>query len=317
MASDPSGVRDASFEVPEGVLRKPIDGVLRALMAGPSWGAVRKLITTGKVSKNGALVTDPLVWVSAGDRVVICMTAKRPATAARLSPQVIVHLDAQLVVVRKPAGVSTVPFEEGESGTLDQLVRALLSRESRGRGGRAQGSIGVVHRLDKETTGLLVFARTLAAKKHLSQQFRDHTVHRRYVALAHGALEGEYTFRSRLVADRGDGLRGSTELPNAGQLAITHARPLETLVGASLVECQLETGRTHQIRIHLAEAGHPLVGERVYIRHFRGSPIAAPRTMLHAKELGFLHPQTETEMRFEDPWPEDFERTLRSLRPGG
>jgi 23S rRNA pseudouridine1911/1915/1917 synthase len=117
------------------------------------------------------------------------------------------------------------------------------------------------------------------------------------------------------VEDRGDGLRGSApEGLRAGQLAVTHVERIERLQGATLIGCRLETGRTHQIRIHLAERGHPLLGETVYVRDFKGTPIPAPRLMLHAAELGFEHPADGREMLFEAPPPADFEETLARLR---
>jgi 23S rRNA pseudouridine1911/1915/1917 synthase len=140
-------------------------------------------------------------------------------------------------------------------------------------------------------------------------------VERRYVALAHGSVRAA-THHSRLVKDRGDGRRGSTEHPELGRDSVTHVKPLEALAGATLVECRLETGRTHQIRIHLAESGHPLVGERVYGRSYRGERIEAPRLMLHAFELGFEHPTTGKPLHFEQPMPEDMERVVHALRRG-
>jgi 23S rRNA pseudouridine1911/1915/1917 synthase len=209
------------------------------------------------------------------------------------------------------------------------MVRAWLDRHAAaGRAGRP--NLGVVHRLDKETTGLIVFTRTWLAKKALASQFRRHTVHRRYLAIAHGHVK-EQTIRSILVADRGDGVRGSagvqvarrhslpssrssTRGPTVGREAVTHVEPLEALRGATLVACRLETGRTHQIRIHLSEAGHPIVGERVYIRGYGGPLVDAPRLMLHAAELGFLHPATERFMRWELPPPDDMRAVLERLR---
>ena len=161
--------------------------------------------------------------------------------------------------------------------------------------------------------GRAVFARTLAATRGLKQQFRVHTVERRYVAIAHGAVRTA-TLRSRLVRDRGDGRRGSTENEELGRDAVTHVRVLEKLDGATLIECKLETGRTHQIRIHLSEEGHPIVGERVYSKEYRGRLIAAPRLMLHAFELGFDHPATGKHLHFEAPMPPDFRDVLESLR---
>ena len=297
-----------TLTVPPEEHRHPLDGALKRLTQ-KSWGDVRRWISTGKVTVNGDVVVDALKYVSRGDELVVSPNAPRPTTASRLSRDVIAYVDNHVVVVRKPAGVSTVPFDDSERGTLDELVRALLSRTA---GERKQGTLGVVQRLDKETTGLLVFARTLAAKRSLAQQFREHTVHRRYLAIAHGDVKAT-TFESSLVADRGDGLRGSTRKKGEGPRAVTHVEPVTRLRGATLVSCRLETGRTHQIRIHLSEAGHLLVGERVYVRNFSGARIEAPRIMLHAAELGFVHPESGRDVRFEEPLPDDFARVLSDL----
>jgi 23S rRNA pseudouridine1911/1915/1917 synthase len=163
-----------------------------------------------------------------------------------------------------------------------------------------------------------VLCRTRGAKEALQQQFRARKVHRRYLALVHGHCRSQ-TLSSRLVTDRGDGRRGSTQNPLLGREAVTHVRLLERFSNASLVECRLETGRTHQIRIQLSEAGHPLVGERVYVRNHDLPPGAASaqRQMLHASELGFVHPATGRTLTFSAPLPEDMERVLRELRRRG
>jgi 23S rRNA pseudouridine1911/1915/1917 synthase len=217
--------------------------------------------------------------------------------------------------VNKPPGVSTIPYDEGERGTLDERVRALLQQRTKAGSRGTRPSLGIVHRLDKETSGLIVFTRTWLAKQSLTQQFRVHTVYRRYLAIVHGTARAQ-TIRSHIMADRGDGLRGSMQGRGrqTGQLAVTHVDVVEHLDNATLVACRLETGRTHQIRIHLSEAGNPLVGERVYIRRFTGVPIPAPRIMLHAAELGFVHPATNAEMRWTLPLPADMEQTLTRLR---
>jgi 23S rRNA pseudouridine1911/1915/1917 synthase len=174
-----------------------------------------------------------------------------------------------------------------------------------------------VHRLDRDTSGLMVFARTPEARDHLIHQFRKHSTHRRYLAIVPGRVEAR-TITSRLVRDRGDGRRGSTDLPGVGKHAVTHIKPLEYLEGYTFVECQLETGRTHQIRIHLAEAGHPLCGERVYNQPFRGKPKAdhsgAPRIALHAAEIGFVHPITGETIEYTSPLPEDLQKFLDRLQ---
>jgi 23S rRNA pseudouridine1911/1915/1917 synthase len=270
---------------------------------------VRKLVQTGKVRIDGRVVTDPQLVVTKGATVTLQMSAPRPAAGA-VPRDALVHVDPHVVVVRKPAGIATVPYED-ERDTLDRVVQSLLRKVARP--GTSIAPLGVVQRLDKETSGLLVFARTTSAKRHLQQQLREHSVHRRYVAIAHGEV-GAKVHRSFLVQNRGDGLRGSTNNHELGREAITHVTPLESLAGATLIECRLQTGRTHQIRIHLAEAGHPLVGERIYVRGFTGEQLAAPRVMLHAAELGFVHPHTGQTLRFQDEIPPEMSAVIAALR---
>lgn len=286
---------------------KPLDRWLRELMPDKSWNDVRRLVRTGKIFVDGVKQLEPAALVSAGVEVELRQNAPRATRTPSLPRSAILHLDSQVVVVDKPAGISTVPYDENERGTLDELVMETISERGR------RAPLGIVHRIDKETSGIVVFTRTIAAKHSLKNQFRFHTVGRRYVAIAHGNVTGG-TIQSRLVQDRGDGRRGSTEREDLGREAITHVKWLENLQGASLVECRLETGRTHQIRIHLAERGHPLVGERVYSKSYRGELIAAPRLMLHARELSFEHPQSGERLSFERPMPADMQTVLAALR---
>jgi 23S rRNA pseudouridine1911/1915/1917 synthase len=211
--------------------------------------------------------------------------------------------------------------------TLEEMLPGIVAkldpnmRRSRG----VPPPVRAVHRLDRETSGLMVFARTVTAERGLMQQFKRHSTQRRYVAVALGRVT-EQTIETRLARDRGDGRRGSTTNPNAGKRAVTHVRPIEFFeVGDAnqvytLVECRLETGRTHQIRIHLAERGHPLCGERVYRQPLFGKPMedssGAPRVALHAAELGFVHPISGEEMRFEMPLPRDLKEFVERLRSG-
>jgi 23S rRNA pseudouridine1911/1915/1917 synthase len=268
-----------------------------------SWGKARGWIETGKIFVNDAKVTDPGALTDESARIELKMNAPRSRTQTDSGPPLskseIVHLDSQLIVIDKPSGISTVPFEEGEKGSLEQKVSDHLKQR-----------VSVVHRLDRETSGLIVFARTTEAAKSLANQFRFHTVHRRYLALAHGDVPTQ-TIRSLLIENRGDGLRGSippgSSIPkHLAKEAITHVRALRNLGAMTLIECRLETGRTHQIRIHLSEAGHPLVGEKAYIREFSGERIEAPRIMLHAAELGFEHPSQGVRMNWKSELPEAF-----------
>jgi 23S rRNA pseudouridine1911/1915/1917 synthase len=299
--------------VPADLAGQALDRVLRTLVPGASWSRIRTAVARGKVRVAGQLCTEPAILVAAGTLIEIVPSAPRPSSSHRISPEHVLYVDRHLVVVRKPPGISTVPFHPGERGSLVDLVRAFLSR--RGPRGRAESTLGVVQRLDRESSGLLVFARNLAAKRHLEQQFRRHSVERRYLALVPGRIE-EKTLRSRLVKDRGDGRRGSTLHPELGQVAVTHVRPIEFLPAATLVECRLETGRTHQIRIQLAEAGHPLYGERVYARRDDRRRPGAPRLMLHAAVLGLVHPTTGEQLRFTEPLPPDMLAELERHRAG-
>ncbi len=286
-----------------------------------SWNRARELVSTGRVEVDGEVVTDGALRLSAGAKIAV--HPDRPKkTGGVLAAEDIVHLDGDVVVVRKRAGVITVPFTD-ERDTLVDQVRARLMRIEKQRGTKRDTVVGAVQRLDKDTTGILVFARTVSAKRHLEEQLREHTVYRRYLGLAHGAVR-EARIESFIVQDRGDGLRGSWgtrrgqegPAPEDAKRSITHVRPIEALGVASLVECRLETGRQHQIRIHLSERGHPLVGEDVYIRGFAGKRVDAPRPMLHAAELGFVHPRTGEQVRFSDPPPTDFRKCLDRLRAG-
>jgi 23S rRNA pseudouridine1911/1915/1917 synthase len=291
-----------------------------------SWGQARAWIAAGKVRVGGAVVTDETSRVGSGVPVHVDERARRPREADLTDDQV-VFVDAQVVVVAKPAGVSTVPYDGAEAAknsTLDERVRSWLARRGLAPKG-VRPSLGVVHRIDKETTGLVAFTRTWLAKQSLTGQFRAHSVHRRYQAIAHGDVRSA-VLRSVLVGDRGDGLRGSAssarkravaraaEGTTDAREAVTHVERIEALAGATLVGCRLETGRTHQIRVQLSEAGHPLVGERVYVRGFGGKLLDAPRVMLHAAELGFVHPVTGRPMRWEQPMPADMREVLERLR---
>lgn len=292
-----------------------LDRAVRTLF-GVSWGKARAWIEGGKVRVDAATVTQATARVAAGQTVTVDERASK-RRAGELDDAAVVHVDAHVVVVDKPPGVSTVPYDEGDTDTLESRVRAWLERRAKtGRGGRGvRPALGIVHRLDKETSGLVVFTRTWLAKQALAAQFRQHTVHRRYLAIAHGDVRSR-TVRSFLLEDRGDGLRGSARgTPGSGaREAITHVERLEGLRGATLVACRLETGRTHQIRIHLSEGGHPIVGERVYVRRYNGQLLEAPRLMLHAAELGFVHPSTQAEVRWERPMPADMQKVLERLR---
>ncbi|HMF14703.1 MAG TPA: RluA family pseudouridine synthase [Gemmataceae bacterium] len=248
------------------------------------------------------------------------MTKPRSLASRRANQPIVRFTDAHVVVVDKPPGLTTMrhPHEAAEFGargsrylpsTLADLLPGLLG------GGRVRA----VHRLDKETSGLVVFARTIAAERDLGQQFRAHSIERRYLAVIRGRANTQ-RLESWIVRDRGDGRRGSDTEARQGQRAITHVHVIEELGEYTLVECRLETGRTHQVRIHLGEAGTPICGDHVYDRPLHGRPIrddsGASRTALHAATLGFIHPATGKPVRWSSPLPPDMEALLRRLRKG-
>lgn len=304
---------------------------LRSRIDAASWSQVQKLVRSRHVLIHGNVCTDVGRRLREGEVVKLLEeAAPRPPEAGDLR---IVFLDEAVVVVDKPPGITTTRHHE-ERGwparrrqvqpTLEELVPAAIARElaGRARGRRGGGQrrrpqpVRAVHRIDRETSGLLVFARTVPAGRILAEQFRLHTTRRRYLALVAGRVAAG-TIRTHLVRDRGDGRRGSSD-DGSGKLAVTHIAPVEHFGDAfTLVECRLETGRTHQIRIHLAEQGHPICGERVYAvsgRRAGRDELRPPRVMLHAAELGFVHPETGDEMRFESRLPADMQRVIAAVR---
>jgi 23S rRNA pseudouridine1911/1915/1917 synthase len=268
--------------------------------AGVAWSVAKRNVETGKVFVDGERVTAVDHRLAAGQRVELRANAPRPHDPEREG--VLVFDDAHVVVIDKPSGVSSVPYETREAGTAMDLVRGAWRRMGRP---ATTVALHVVHRLDRATSGLLAFAKTKRAELGLAAQLRAHTMAREYLCVAHGEVTSQ-RIESRLVVDRGDGLRGSTTRAGAGKLAITHVEAVRRLRGATLCRVRLETGKTHQIRIHLAEIGHPLVGEQVYIRDFRGAPIAAARLMLHATRLAFDHPVTGARVELSSEPPQDF-----------
>lgn len=316
-----------SFTAPAELAGKTLAAGLRHWLPGQTWTQIRKLIAGRRVKLNGEVWLDDARRLNAGDSVeILARPANSPLVHIDQIP--IRYIDEQIVVVEKPAGISTVrhPAEKDWLEerrmlvvTLDDLVMRQVGMKLPRKKHDPRPRLRVVQRLDKETSGLIVFARTVEAERNLGMQFRKHTVTRRYLAIVKGIVTPQ-TIRSTLIRDRGDGRRGSTmaKPQAAGKEAVTHIAVEEALPGYTLLSVRLETGRTHQIRIHLAELGHPVCGERVYNRPLQGEPIAdhsgAPRLALHAAELGFTHPVTEEVMHWEMPLPADLREFLERLR---
>lgn len=299
-----------------------LDKTVKELFTVP-WTTARIWIERGKISVDDVVRTQLDATVNANATLTFTPDARRPIKESDFDPKCIVFQDNHLVVAYKPADILTVPFEDGDQNTFDMQLRSYLTRnrpKSLKKKG-AMASLMVVHRLDKLTSGLLVFPRSFEAKEGLAMQFRDHSAQRHYLALIHGLAKSK-TIKTHIMQNRGDGIRGSCETSphpkvrrsQKGQLAVTHVEVLELLKNASLIKCTLDTGRTNQIRIHLAEQGHPLIGERTYMRGFKGKRIDSLRLMLHAAELGFIHPISGEPMHFTAPPPPYFTQMLTDLK---
>jgi len=340
MMGDMNSSRPIVHHVAPEQVQKTLIQALRQWLPGESWSELRKLLGGNRVQVNGNLCCDEGRRLKGTDVVrIMPHPQSAPPTAASIK---IRYLDGDVVVVEKPSGMTTLRHAEERNWperrkqlqpTLDESIpRAIEQYTTSKRGSSHQQKrptkrtrVRAVHRLDRDTSGLMVFARTPEAEQHLIKQFSKHTVHRVYQAIALGEVK-EATFESVFVRDRGDGLRGSapkseTAKGEEGQRAVTHVKPIESLDGYTVVECRLETGRTHQIRIHLSEAGHMLCGEKMYDQLLVEKrkvvdPSGAPRIALHARELGFVHPTTGEELSFKSPWPKDLEMFLERLRGG-
>jgi 23S rRNA pseudouridine1911/1915/1917 synthase len=285
---------------------------LRQHMPGRSWSDVRRLCERGKVTVDGEVALDGARRLLAGQAISVRLAAPVPEPPPPPGFRIVFE-DIHLIVIEKPAGVSSVPYERKESGTALDLIRASWRAQKRP---TSVTPLYTVHRIDKETSGLLCFAKTRLAERGLHQVFQQHLADREYVACAHGRVASG-RIESYLVPDRGDGLRGSARVRGQGQRAVTHVEVLEPLPQATLCRVRLETGRTHQIRIHLSEQGHPIVGDAVYTRDLfrRGAHLLpADRMLLHAATLAFAHPITTRPLSFRAAPPPDFVAALDRLR---
>lgn len=274
------------------------------------------LIRDGAVTVEGEVVTRPAARIAEDARIDVTVPPPAPAeTQAEDLPIHIVYQDDDIAVINKAPGMVVHPSVGHASGTL---VNALLFHLDGLSGIGGVERPGIVHRLDKPTSGLLVVAKNDRAHQSLAEQFADHSAGRHYLAICAAVpdrLSG--TISTRLARHPSDRIRyASTEHPERGKLATTHWKRLAHHGGSSLLACRLETGRTHQVRVHLCEAGWPLLGDDLYKRRHRGVPPAArplvTRCMLHAWQLRLTHPDGRA-MTFEAPPPDDFERVLDAL----
>jgi 23S rRNA pseudouridine1911/1915/1917 synthase len=300
----PRARKSATVAADSPLLGQRIDHLVQQLV-GLSRSQIVGLFDHGCVTLNGALCTQPGQKLIAGDVVEISYDSHqryhpRPKPRKYLGFE-IVYEDKHLIVVHKPAELLTVPTVRQETNTLQHKVEEYVRHVSKGRGAFT------VHRLDRGVSGLLVFSKSQDVMRQLKDQFALNKPEREYVALVAGAMpQQQGTFESLLATDR-DLNRFSTEDEAIGQRAVTHFRVISQLADATLLQVRLETGRRNQIRVHFAEAGHPVLGDPRYRPDLATTHHRWPheRLALHARLLGFEHPATGQELRFESPLPRE------------
>jgi 23S rRNA pseudouridine1911/1915/1917 synthase len=310
-----------------------LDRFLAAHAGDFSRSRLKQLLLDGEVRVGPKTIKDPAYRVKSGDRIALRVPpAKEAKPAAQDIPLQVVFEDDQIIVIDKPAGLVVHPAAGNEDGTLVNALIAHCGKSLSGIGGEKRP--GIVHRLDKDTSGLLVVAKTDKAHRKLSEQFADHgrtgPLRRAYLAIVWGVLEPR---RGTIDAPIGRDPRAREKMAviPRGKRAITHYALLDRFAGedrlpvASLVECRLTTGRTHQIRVHMTRIGHPLLGDQVYGAGFKSKASQLgeeaqkamsrfKRQALHAYQLGFAHPVTGKTLRFESPLPVDLAKLVEALK---
>lgn len=297
-----------------------LDQVVARLTGGLTRAAVQRLIEAGMVTVDGS-PQKPSVKLRGGERIVVTIPPPVPATPApEAIPLTILYEDRDLVVVDKPAGMVVHPGAGTSGGTL---VNALLAHclDLSGIGGELRP--GIVHRIDKDTSGVIVVAKHDASHQSLAHQFKEHTIKRIYLALVFGSPKTDKGRIESVIGRHPTDRKKMSGKARHGKHAVTHWQVLGRYSGVTLLKLRLETGRTHQIRVHLSEAGHPLLGDDTY---GGGGRLAGIRDMqlrtlirdmgrqaLHAKTLGFLHPTSGEYLEFDTDLPEDMARIVTYL----
>ena len=279
---------------------------------------LKTLIRSGAVEAKGAPVRDPALKVRGDEALRVAVPEPTPAhNEPQDIPLTILFEDEHLLVVDKPAGLVVHPAAGNLDGTLVNALLHHCAGKLSGIGGVARP--GIVHRIDKDTSGLLVVAKTDVAHEGLAKQFAAHSIDRRYLAIVSGLPKtAEGSIDAPLARSATNRKKIAIVEGKRGKHALTHWKRLEVLKDAALVECRLETGRTHQVRVHMASIGHPLLGDPVYGRAGKThgkilKELGFHRQALHAAELGFTHPVTKSRLSFASPMPPDMQELKRAL----
>ncbi len=278
---------------------------------------LKVLIAGGRVEQAGILSRDPARKVAAGEAFRVAVPNPEPAhNEAQAIPLVIAYEDEHLIVIDKPAGLVVHPAAGNLDGTLVNALLHHCEGSLSGIGGVARP--GIVHRIDKDTSGLMIAAKTDRAHVGLARQFADHSIDRRYRAII-GGVPRESGGSVDAPLARSPHNRKKMAIVPGGKRAVTHWTMIQRLNGAALVECRLETGRTHQVRVHMASIGHSLLGDPVYGKAAAGrvrstlETLGFRRQALHAARLGFIHPITHDALAFESIMPADMQELFTTL----
>ena len=279
---------------------------------------LKALIRSGALEGSAGSVRDPAAKVRGDEAFRLAVPEPEPAhNAPQDIPLRVIFEDEHLLVVDKPAGLVVHPAAGNRDGTLVNALLHHCGGSLSGIGGVARP--GIVHRIDKDTSGLLVVAKTDVAHEGLAKQFAAHSVDRRYLAVVSGVPKAsEGTVNASLARSSANRKKIAIVEEGRGKRAVTHWRRLSVLGDAALIECQLETGRTHQVRVHMASIGHPLIGDPVYGRSGKShrkllNELQFQRQALHAAELGFTHPVTKRRLSFASAMPPDMQELMSAL----
>ena len=279
---------------------------------------LKALIRSGALERSGSAVRDPALKVHGDEQFVLAVPEPEAAhNEAQDIPLPVVFEDEHLLVVDKPAGLVVHPAAGNRDGTLVNALLHHCGDSLSGIGGVARP--GIVHRIDKDTSGLLVVAKTDVAHEGLAKQFAAHSIDRRYLAIVSGVPRvAGGTVDAPLARSAANRKKIAVVEGSRGKRAVTHWKRLDILRDAALVECRLETGRTHQVRVHMASIGHPLLGDPVYGRSGKShrkllNELGFHRQALHAAELGFTHPVTKHRLSFASGMPPDMQELFTAL----
>jgi 23S rRNA pseudouridine1911/1915/1917 synthase len=295
-----------------------LDRALAAALPSLSRERLKVLTKAGALSRDGNAVRDPAIRVKGHEQFTLALPDPQPAhNEPQKIPLPIVYEDEHLLVVDKPAGLVVHPAAGNRDGTLVNALLHHCGGSLSGIGGVARP--GIVHRIDKDTSGLLVVAKHDKAHEGLAKQFAAHSIDRRYLAIVSGVpRQAEGTVDAPLARSPQNRKKIAVVPAGKGKRAVTHWRRLEILSDAALVECRLETGRTHQVRVHMGSIGHPLVGDPVYgrgksVHRDLLNQLDFKRQALHAAHLGFIHPVTKGRLSFDSALPSDMQELFTAL----